>query len=145
MSQAFNNYRMSMGASVEHWRMSIHKTAWPNLLLNAYSWLLHHYLWDQNSQTQLVALHASKLIRIRPFSEHRYSPSRLLTGHEPDISHHKTFWCAVYVPIAPPQRTKMGPQRRMGIYVEYGSPTIIEYLEPNMGDLFKGQVHGLQV
>ena len=27
MSQAFNNYRMSMGASVEHWRMSIHKTA----------------------------------------------------------------------------------------------------------------------
>ena len=40
------------------------------------------------------------------------------------------------VPIAPPQRTKMGPQRRLDIYVRYNSPSIIRYLEPLTGDLF---------
>ena len=40
------------------------------------------------------------------------------------------------VPIAPPQRTKMGPQRRLGIYVGYNSPSIIRFLEPLTGDLF---------
>ncbi|WRX33960.1 Reverse transcriptase [Theobroma cacao] len=34
------------------------------------------------------------------------------TSLEPNISHLRIFGCAVYVPIAPPQRTKMGPQRR---------------------------------
>ena len=30
----------------------------------------------------------------------------------------------------------MGPQRRMGIYVGYESPSIVTYLEPSTGDLF---------
>ena len=30
----------------------------------------------------------------------------------------------------------MGPQRRLGIYVGYESPSIIRYLEPQMGDVF---------
>ena len=30
----------------------------------------------------------------------------------------------------------MGPQRRLGIYVGYNSPSIIRYLKPLMGDLF---------
>ena len=30
----------------------------------------------------------------------------------------------------------MGPQRRVGIYVGYESPSIIKYLEPSTGDLF---------
>ena len=42
----------------------------------------------------------------------------------------------VYVPITPPQRTKMGPQRRLRIYVGYESPLIIKYLETSTGDLF---------
>ena len=42
----------------------------------------------------------------------------------------------LYVPVAPPQRTKMGPQRRLGIYVGFESPSIIRYLEPLTGDLF---------
>ena len=33
----------------------------------------------------------------------------------------------------------MGPQRRMGIYVGYESPSIIKYLEPTTGDLFKAR------
>jgi len=40
------------------------------------------------------------------------------------------------VPIAPPQRTKMDAQRRLGIYVGYESPSIIRYLEPKTGDIF---------
>ena len=42
----------------------------------------------------------------------------------------------VYVPIAPPQCTKMEPQRRLGIYVGYKSPSIIKYLELLTRDLF---------
>ncbi|CAA7014630.1 unnamed protein product [Microthlaspi erraticum] len=30
----------------------------------------------------------------------------------------------------------MGPQRRLGIYVGYSSPSIIRYLEPATGDMF---------
>ena len=40
------------------------------------------------------------------------------------------------MPVAPPQRTKMGPQRRLGIYVGFDSPSIIRYLEPLTGNLF---------
>ncbi|GJY33133.1 hypothetical protein Tco_0417602 [Tanacetum coccineum] len=42
----------------------------------------------------------------------------------------------VYVPIAPPQRTKIGPQRRLGIYVGYETSSIIRYIEPLTCDLF---------
>ena len=81
-------------------------------------------------------LHAAAIIRIRPTSYHKFSPLQLAFGQEPNISHLRIFGCAVFVPIAPPQRTKMGPQRRMGIYVGYESPSIIKYLEPSTGDLF---------
>ena len=67
-------------------------------------------------------IHASSLIRLRPSAYHKYSPQQLVHGREPNISHLKIFGCAVYVPIAPPQRTKMGPQRRMGIYVGFECP-----------------------
>ena len=45
----------------------------------------------------------------------------------------------MYVPIVPTHRTKMGPQRRLGIYVGFDSPSIIRYLEPLIGDLFTAQ------
>ncbi|XP_019248636.1 PREDICTED: uncharacterized protein LOC109227898 [Nicotiana attenuata] len=79
-------------------------------------------------------LHGAALVRIRPTSYHKVSPIQLAFGQEPNISH--LFGCVVYVPIAPPQRTKMGPQRRLEIYVGYESPSIIKYLEPMTGDLF---------
>ena len=74
-------------------------------------------------------------IRIRPSAYHKYSPLQLAFGQEPNISHLKIFSCAIYVPIAPPQRTKMGPQRRLGIYVGFEIPSIIRYLEPLTGDV----------
>ncbi|XP_056698558.1 uncharacterized protein [Spinacia oleracea] len=33
----------------------------------------------------------------------------------------------------------MGPQRRLGVYVGFESPSIIKYLEPSTGDLFKAR------
>ena len=33
----------------------------------------------------------------------------------------------------------MGPQRRLGIYVGFDSPSIIRYLEPLTSDLFKAR------
>ena len=81
-------------------------------------------------------LHAASLVRLRPTSYHKYSPLQLVNGQEPNISHLKIFGCAVYVPISPPQRTKMGPQRRLGVYIGFDSPSIIKYLEPKTGDLF---------
>jgi hypothetical protein len=75
-------------------------------------------------------LHAGALIRIRPSADYKFSPSQLVFGKEPDISHLRIFGCAVYVPIAPPQRTKMGPQKRLEIYIGFESPSIIKYLEP---------------
>jgi hypothetical protein len=81
-------------------------------------------------------LHAVLLIRFRPTVDQPFSAYQLVTGYEPEISHLRIFGCAVYVPIAPPQRTKMGPQRRLGIYVGYEPPMIIRCLEPLTGDLF---------
>lgn len=81
-------------------------------------------------------LHATSLIRIRTTSYHKFSPIQVVCSQEPNISHLRTFGCAIYVPISPPHRTKMDPQRRMGIYVGYKSPSIVKYLEPSTGDLF---------
>ena len=81
-------------------------------------------------------MHATSLIRIRPTSYHEYSPSQLVLGKQPNISHLRIFGCAGYIPIAPTQRTKMGPQRRLEIYVGFDSPFIIRYLEPLTEDIF---------
>ena len=86
-----------------------------------------------------TVMHATSLIRIRPTSYHEYSPSQLVLGKQPNISHLRVFGCAVHVPIAPPQRTKMGPQCRLGIYVSFDSPSIIKYLEPLTGDDFRAR------
>ena len=59
---------------------------------------------------------------------------QLVHGQESNIFHLRIFGCAVYVSIFP-QRTKIGPQRRLGIYVGYESPSIIKYLEPLTGNL----------
>ena len=51
----------------------------------------------------------------------------------------RIFGCVVYVPIASPQRTKMGPQRRLGIYTGFDSLSIIRYLKPLTSDVFKAR------
>ena len=59
-------------------------------------------------------MHVVALVRIRPTTYHEYSPSQLVLGKQPNISHLRIFGCAVYVPIAPTQRTKWVPNKDLG-------------------------------
>jgi hypothetical protein len=74
--------------------------------------------------------------QVRPTSYHETSPFQIVRGNQPSISHLRKFGCAVYVPISPPQRTSMGPHRKLGIYVGYNSLSIIKYLEPLTGPVY---------
>jgi hypothetical protein len=80
-------------------------------------------------------LHTAALIQYRPCAIHH----QLARGQQTLISHLREFGCVVYMPISPPQRTSMGPYRKLGIYVGYDSLSIIKYLEPTTGDLFKAR------
>lgn len=81
-------------------------------------------------------LHDNALIRLRHKSSNMFSPVQLVLGFEPDIMHLRTFNYIVQVPIAPPLRTKMGLQCKVGIYIHFSSPSVIKYLEPITCDLF---------
>ena len=139
-SQSFKDYCMSIGIEVEH---SVAHTHTQNGLAESFIKRLQLIARPLLMRTNLpttawghAILHAASLVRLRPTSYHKYSPLQLVNGQEPNISHLKIFGCAVYVPISPPQRTKMGPQRRLGVYIGFDSPSIIKYLEPKTGDLF---------
>ncbi|KAJ9556640.1 hypothetical protein OSB04_011254 [Centaurea solstitialis] len=45
---------------------------------------------------------------INPLLDNQYHAYQLVTGYKPDLLHLCMFSCAIYVPIAPHQRTKMG-------------------------------------
>ncbi|XP_056844750.1 retrovirus-related Pol polyprotein from transposon TNT 1-94 isoform X2 [Raphanus sativus] len=139
-SQAFNDYCMVSGIEVEHSVAHVHtQNGLAESLIKRLQLIARPLIMRSKLPTSVwghAILHAEALIRIRPSAYHRYSPLQLAFGREPNISHLKVFGCAVYIPIAPPQRTKMGPQRRLGIYIGYDSPSIIRYLEPQTGDVF---------
>ena len=81
-------------------------------------------------------LHATSLVHIRSATYHKYSTLQLAYGHKPNISYLRICGCTIYVPIAPPQCTKMSPQKRLGIYVGFDFPSIIKYLESLTDDVF---------
>ncbi|XP_038984372.1 uncharacterized protein LOC120111397 [Phoenix dactylifera] len=142
-SQAFNSYCMSIGIDIEH---PVAHTHTQNGLAESFIKRLQLIAKPLLMKSKLpvsawghAILHAASLVRVRPSAYHKYSPSQLAFGQPPNIAHLRTFGCAIYVPIAPPQRTKMGPQRRLGIYVGFDSPSIIRYVEPLTGDLFKAR------
>ena len=139
-SQAFNDYCMSIGITIEHPVAHVHtQNGLAESLIKRLQLIARPLLMQSKLPTSTwghAILHAASLIRIRPTNYHKFSPIQLVCGQEPNISHLRTFGCAIYVPISPPHRTKMGPQRRMGIYVGYESPSIVKYLEPSTGDLF---------
>ncbi|CAA7051168.1 unnamed protein product [Microthlaspi erraticum] len=139
-SAAFNDFCMSVGIDVEHPVPHVHtqngmaESLIKRLQLIARPLILRTKLpitvWGH------AILHAGALVQVRPSAYNKFSPIQLAFGNMPNISHLRVFGCAVYIPIAPPQRSKMGPQRRLGIYVGYSSPSIIRYLEPATGDMF---------
>ncbi|WZZ32928.1 hypothetical protein YC2023_016329 [Brassica napus] len=139
-SQAFNDYCMVTGIDVEHHVSHVHtQNGLAESLIKRLQLIARPLIMKSKLPTSMwghAILHAEALIRVRPSAYHKYSPIQLAFGREPNISHLRIFACAVYVPIVPPQRTKMGPQRRLGIYVGCDSPSIIRYLEPQTGDMF---------
>ncbi|KAI3754347.1 hypothetical protein L1987_54129 [Smallanthus sonchifolius] len=139
-SHAFNDYCMSIGIVVEHPVAHVHtQNGLAESLIKRLQLIARPLIFKTKLPVSIwghAILHAGSLIRVRPSANHKYSPLQLVSGQEPNISHFRTFGCAVYVPIAPPQRTKMGPQRRLGIYVGYETASIIRYLEPLTGDVF---------
>ena len=139
-SQSFNDYCMSVGIVVEHLVAHVHtQNGLAESLIKRLQLIARPLIMRTKLPVSIwghAILHAVSLIRIRPSAYHTYSPLLLAFGQEPNISHLRIFGCAVYVPIAPPQRTKMGHQRRLRIYVGYETVSIIRYLEPLTGDVF---------
>jgi transposase InsO family protein len=112
-SQAFDNYCMSIGIDVEY---PVAHTHTQNGLAESFIKKLQMIARPLLMKTKLpisvwghAILHAASLVRIRPTAYHKYSPLQLVFGQQPNIFHFRIFGCAVYVPISPPQRTKMGP------------------------------------
>ena len=139
-SKAFNDYCLALGISVEHSVPHVHtQNGLAESLIKRIKLIARPLLQDSRLPTSCwghAVLHAAALIQYRPTAYHSASPFELTRGQEPVISHLRKFGCVVYVPISPPQRTVMGPHRKLGIYVGYDTQSIIKYLEPKTGDLF---------
>ena len=142
-SQTLYDYCMSIGINIKHPVAHVHTQ---NVLTESLIKHLQLIARPLLMKTKLSAstwghaiMHDASLIRIRPTSYHEYSPSQLVLGKQPNISHLRVFGCAIHVPITPPQRTKMGPQRRLGIYVGFDLSSIIRYLEPLTEDVFRAR------
>ena len=94
-----------------------------------------------NTKLSLLAwghaiIYAANLIRLRPTANQDLSSLQLVLGYQPNISHLRVLGCAVYVPLAPTHRSKLGHQCRLGIYIGFQSSSIINYIEPLIGEVF---------
>jgi hypothetical protein len=120
-SKNFDAYCASLGIDVEHLVSHVHtKNGLAESLIKRIQIIARTLLLITNLNDTAwghAVLHAATLIRLRPTSSLSQSPLQMIFDYEPDVSHLRTFSCAVEVPVAPPKRTKMGPQRRLGIYV----------------------------
>ena len=130
---------MSVGTNIEHPVAHTHtQNGLAESLIKRLQLIARSLLMKTKLPTSVwghAIMHAANLVHI-PTAYHEYSPFQLVLGNPQNISHIRIFGCAIYVPIAPTHCTKMGPQRRLGIYVGYDSPSIIRYLEPSTGDVF---------
>ncbi len=140
-SKVFDDYCMTQGIEVEHPVAHVHtQNGMAESMIKRIQMISRPLLMQCALPAAAwghAVLHAADLIRIRPSAQNKESPYELVFGKQPHIAHLRKFGCTVYVPILPKEsRTKLGPQRRLGIYVGYISPSIIRYLEPLTGDLF---------
>ena len=103
-SQAFNDYCMSTGITVEHPVAHVHtqnglaESLIKRLQLIARPLLMRTKLFV--SMWGHTILHAAALMRIRPTNYHEFSPLQLTFSQDRNISHLRIFGCAVYVSIA---------------------------------------------
>ena len=138
-SKAFNDYFMALGIEIQHSVPYVHtKNGLAESLIKRIKLIARPLLQDCNLPTTCwghAVLHTADLIPLRPTAYHLASPLQFVHGDPPSISHLQKFSCAIYVPISPPNRTSMGPHRKLRVYVRYLSQSIIKYLEPLTGDL----------
>ena len=139
-SQVFIDYFMSIGKDVKYLIAHVHTQ---NGLVESFIKLLQLIARPLLLNTKLPLLawrhaiiHSANLIRLRPIVNQDLFPLQLVLGYQPNISHLRVFGCAVYVPLAPTHRTKLGPQRRLGIYVDFKSSSIINYIESLTCEVF---------
>ena len=148
-SQSFNDFCQATGIEVEHSVAHVHtQNGLAESLIKRVQWIARPLLMQSKLPVTAwghAVLHAAALIRLRPSDGNSYSPMQIAYGTQPDVSHLRIFGCAIYVPIAPPLRTKMGSQRRLGIYVGFDSPSIVRYLEPLTGDVFKARFNDCNI
>lgn len=84
--------------------------------------------------------HAAYLSGFWSHSALKYmTPNELATGFMPDVSHLRQFGCTVYTPITPKPRSLTGPHRQLGIYIGCIGPSIILWLHPYTGSVFKAR------
>ena len=142
-SQTLNDYCMSIRINIEHLVAHVHtQNGLAVSLIKRLQLIARPLLMKTKLLTSTwghAVMHDASLIRIRPTSYHEYSPLQVVLSKQPNISHLRVFGCAIHVPIVPRQCTKMGPQRRLGIYVGFDSPSIIRYLEPLTKDVFRAK------
>ena len=142
-SKVFNDYCMAMGIKVEHSVPHVHtQNGLAESLIKRINLIARPLLQNCMLPTTCwghAVVHAASLIQLRPSAYNEFSPLQIVHGKEPNISHLHKFGCVVYIPIPPPQRTAMGAQQKLGVYVGFESPSIIKYLEPTTGDLHKAR------
>ena len=124
-SQTFIDYCMAVKINIEHPVAHTHtQNGLPESLIKRLNVIARQLLMKTKLPTSAwghAIMHVANLVHIRRTAYHEYSPFQLVLGKPPNISHIRIFSCAIYVPIAPTHRTKMGPQIRLGIYVGYDS------------------------
>ena len=138
-SKAFHDYCMPLGIEIQYPVAHTHtQNGLAESFIKNLQWIARPLLLRTKlplSAWGHALLHAGNLIRLHPIGDHDFSPLQIVSRSQPNISHLRVFGCAVYVPIPPNQRSKMGHQRRLGIYVGFRSTSIIQYHEPLTGNL----------
>ena len=113
-SQTFIDYCMSVGINIGHLVAHTHtQNGLAESLIKRLQLIARPLLMKTKLPTFVwghASMHVAALVHIRPTTYHEYSPSQLVLRKQPNSSHLRIFGCVVYVPIAPTQRTKMGPQ-----------------------------------
>ena len=139
-SHTFLDYCTSISINVKHPFVYTHtQNKLPESLIKRLQLIVRPLLLRTKlslSAWRHAILHVATLIWILPTANHEFSHLQLALSSQPNVSHLLIFGCAIYVPIAPPQRSKLGHQHWLGIYVDFNSPFIIHYLEPLTTDVF---------
>lgn len=146
-SRTFNDYCMSIGIDVEQPIVSSH-TKWPSRSIHK-AVAISRDATAHEIKTPIFYIRTC-YITYCDFTKSRrqvWSIPITVVGKEPSFTHHlRIFRCAVYVLIAPSQRTKRGQHRRLEIYVGFESLSIIRYIKPSISDLyFHRLVHPLSL